>query len=268
MDRRAAQLRRRRRLFVHLVASGLLLGLIVVFYLATLGDAAFAGATLPAFWPIWPAVLLAVPLTVHTLYVVAKGPLRRTAIERERPTAGRPSSPQAQTGPGGRTLATVLFTDIVGSTELAGRLGDARWGQLLDLHDRTATELVGRWRGRLVKLTGDGVLATFDGPDRAIRCAAALRERLRAAGIQIRAGLHTGEVVVRGPDVGGMAVHIGARVMAAARGGEILASRTVHDLVAGSDVAFEDRGIHQLKGVDGAWQLFAVAGAALGPTGP
>jgi class 3 adenylate cyclase len=258
MDRRAAQLKRRRWLFVHLIADGLLFGFVVALSLAAFGDAAQNGIAIRYnFWPVWLLLLLAIPLSLHTLYVVSRGPLRRDTIKRELGPDGA-----ARTGPaqGQRILATVLFTDIVSSTELARQLGDLRWGELLDLHDRAATEVVGRWLGRLVKLTGDGLLATFDSPDRAIRCAAGLRERLRAAGIEIRAGLHTGEVVVRGPDVGGIAVHIGARVMAAAGGGEILVSRTVHDLVAGSDVAFEDRGPHELKGVEGEWRLFAVSG--------
>jgi class 3 adenylate cyclase len=124
--------------------------------------------------------------------------------------------------------------------------------------DRLAGELVGRFGGRLVKSTGDGILATFDRPGRAIRCATALRDRLRGIGVEIRAGLHTGEVVFRDADVGGIAVHIAARVMAAAGPGEVLVSRTVHDLVAGSDYVLEDRGAHALRGMTGQWRLFAV----------
>ena len=158
-----------------------------------------------------------------------------------------------------RLLATVLFTDIVGSTERAGRLGDQRWRELLDLHDQTARRWVETFRGRLVKSTGDGILATFDSPVRAIRCAVALAEDLRGLGIEIRAGLHTGGIELRDGDVGGIGVHIAARVLAAAASGEILVSRTVHDLVAGSGIALQDRGIHRLKGVQGDWQLLAVA---------
>jgi class 3 adenylate cyclase len=158
-------------------------------------------------------------------------------------------------------LVTVLFTDIVGSTERARELGDRRWRDLLDLHDQLARGLVRQEGGRLVKTTGDGVLAIFDGPGRAIRCAAALREQLRQAGLDIRAGLHTGEVEFRGDDVGGIAVHIGARIMAAAAPGEVLVSRTVRDLVAGSQIALEDRGSHALKGVGDEWPLYAVGGA-------
>jgi class 3 adenylate cyclase len=157
-----------------------------------------------------------------------------------------------------RVLATVLFTDIVGSTGRARELGDRRWSELLDTHDRLARELVDRFEGRLIKSTGDGILATFDRPGRAIRCATALRDRLRGTGIQIRAGVHTGEVQFRDADVGGIAVHIAARVMAAADTGEVLVSRTVHDLVTGSDYMLEDRGAHALRGMTGEWQLFAV----------
>jgi class 3 adenylate cyclase len=157
-----------------------------------------------------------------------------------------------------RLLLTVLFTDIVGSTERAREAGDRRWRELLDAHDRLARELVHREGGRLAKTTGDGILATFDGPGQAIRCAAALREELRPMGLDIRAGLHTGEVERRGDDVGGIAVHIAARVMGVAAPGEVLVSRTVRDLVAGSGIALEDRGTHALKGVGDEWPLFAL----------
>jgi class 3 adenylate cyclase len=160
-----------------------------------------------------------------------------------------------------RVLATVLFTDIVASTEHAGRLGDRRWRQLLDVHDEAARRVVEEFQGQLIKTTGDGILATFDGPGRAIRCAAALKDELRGIGLQIRAGLHTGEVELRDGDVGGIAVHLAARVMAAAGSGEILASRTVRDLVIGSSITVEDRGPHALKGIEGTWPLFAVTRA-------
>jgi class 3 adenylate cyclase len=160
-----------------------------------------------------------------------------------------------------RVLATVLFTDIVGSTERATRLGDRRWRELLEIHDELARRLVEEFQGQLVKTTGDGILATFDGPGRGIRCAAALRDELRGIGLQIRAGLHTGEVELRDGDVGGIAVHLAARVMAAAGSGEIFTSRTVRDLVAGANITVEDRGPHALKGVEDAWQLFAVTRA-------
>jgi class 3 adenylate cyclase len=156
-----------------------------------------------------------------------------------------------------RVLATVLFTDIVGSTERAARVGDRRWRELLEVHDELAGRLIEQFNGQLVKTTGDGILATFDGPGRAIRCVAALRDELAGIGLQIRAGLHTGEVELRDDDVGGIAVHIAARVMAAAGPGKILTSRTVRDLVVGSDIAMDDLGTRSLKGVEGAWQLFA-----------
>ena len=160
-----------------------------------------------------------------------------------------------------RVLATVLFTDIVGSTEQAGRLGDRRWRELLEVHDELARRVVEEFGGQLVKTTGDGILASFDGPGRGIRCAAALRDELGGIGLQIRVGLHTGEVELRDADVGGIAVHLAARVMAAAGPGEILTSRTVRDLVVGSDITLEDRGPHALRGIEGSWQLFAVRGA-------
>jgi class 3 adenylate cyclase len=158
-----------------------------------------------------------------------------------------------------RVLATVLFTDIVGSTEQAAQLGDRRWRELLDRHDEVIRGHITEFRGRQVKTMGDGVLATFDGPGRAVRCACAVRDGLRGLGIEVRAGLHTGEVEVLGDDVGGIAVHIGQRVSALAGPGEVLVSRTVVDLVAGSGIDFVDRGEHQLKGVKGSWHLFAVA---------
>jgi class 3 adenylate cyclase len=160
-----------------------------------------------------------------------------------------------------RVLATVLFTDIVGSTEQASRLGDRRWRELLEVHDELARRLVEEFQGQLVKTTGDGILATFDGPGRGIRCAAALRDELGGISLQIRAGLHTGEVELRDGDVGGIAVHLAARVMAVAGSGEIFTSRTVRDLVVGANITVENRGPHVLKGIEGAWQLFAVTRA-------
>jgi class 3 adenylate cyclase len=159
-----------------------------------------------------------------------------------------------------RVLATVLFTDIVGSTETAVALGDRRWNDLLTLHHDLVRRELDRFRGREIDTAGDGFLALFDGPARAIRCALAIRDKLRGAGIDIRAGLHTGEVEVAGGDVRGVAVHIGARVAGLAGRGEILVSRTVVDIVAGSGIEFEDRSGHELKGVPGLWKLFAVQG--------
>jgi class 3 adenylate cyclase len=157
-----------------------------------------------------------------------------------------------------RALAAILFTDIVGSTEQAALLGDRRWRSLLDAHDAVCRTVIERNRGRLVKLTGDGVLATFDGPGRAIRCAAALRDALDPLGVQIRAGLHTGEVEVRGDDIGGIGVHVAARVLDHAGPGELVVSAAVPLLVAGSGVEFDDRGEHELKGIPGTWQLHSV----------
>ena len=159
-----------------------------------------------------------------------------------------------------RVLATVLFTDIVGSTERAASLGDRGWRGVLERHDQIASEQIGDHGGRLVKSTGDGVLATFQGPGAALHCATSLRDCLASAGIPIRAGVHTGEIEVRGDDIGGIAVHIAARVEAKADPGEVLATRTVKDLVAGSGVAFDPRGVHTLKGVPDDWQLYAVVG--------
>jgi len=157
-----------------------------------------------------------------------------------------------------RVLATVLLTDIVGSTQQARRLGDRRWRELLDVHDELAGRLVSQAGGRLVKTTGDGILATFDGPGRGIYCAIALRDQLRGIEVQIRAGLHIGEVELRDCDVGGIAVHLAARVMAVAQPDEVLVSRTVRDLVVGSDIVLDDRGTRPLRGVEGDWHLFAV----------
>jgi pimeloyl-ACP methyl ester carboxylesterase len=159
-----------------------------------------------------------------------------------------------------RVLATVLFTDVVGSTEKAVALGDRRWKALLESHDAIAAREIERFRGERVKATGDGVLATFDGPARALRCAVAMGEAVRGIGLELRAGLHTGECELRPADVAGIAVHTAARIAALAGPGEILASSTVKDLVAGSGIEFEDRGVHELKGVPGGWRLFAVSG--------
>jgi class 3 adenylate cyclase len=157
-----------------------------------------------------------------------------------------------------RVLATVLFTDIVDSTRRAAAEGDRRWRELLDVHDDVAAREVERFRGRRVKTLGDGMLATFDGPARGVRCAEAVREAVSDLGVEIRAGLHVGECELRGDDIGGLAVHIGARISGLAEPGEILVSRTVRDLVAGSELRFEDRGEHELKGVPERWPLYAV----------
>jgi class 3 adenylate cyclase len=157
-------------------------------------------------------------------------------------------------------LATVLFTDIVGSTALAGQLGDRQWREILASHDALVLTELERFRGREVKTTGDGVLATFDGPGRALRCARAIRDALQPLGLAVRIGVHTGEIEQRGDDVAGIAVHIGQRVCALAGPGEILASSSVPPLVAGSGIEFTDRGEHELKGVPGHWRVYAVEG--------
>ena len=156
-------------------------------------------------------------------------------------------------------LATVLFTDIVDSTRCAAEMGDRDWRALLDAHDAVVRSQLARFRGREVNTAGDGFLAMFDGPQRAIRCAMAIRDAVQALGVEVRAGLHTGECEVRGDDIGGIAVHIGARVGALARPSEVLVSSTLRDLVIGSGLEFEDRGSYELKGVPGEWRLFAVA---------
>jgi class 3 adenylate cyclase len=158
-----------------------------------------------------------------------------------------------------RVLATVLFTDIVDSTRRAAELGDHSWRRLLDNHDQLAQQMVGRHRGNLVKNTGDGILATFDGPGRAVRCALAFGTAARQIGLPLRAGLHTGEIEIRGHDIGGIAVHAAARVMAQSQSSEVLVSRVVTDLVAGAGLKFEQRGSHELKGLPGRWDLFAAS---------
>ncbi len=157
-----------------------------------------------------------------------------------------------------RVLATMVFTDIVGSTERAAALGDERWRALLDSHDRVVRDELRRFRGREVNTTGDGFVASFDGTARALRAAQAIRDATRRLGIDLLLGVHTGECEVRGGDLAGLAVHIAARVSALAGPGEVLLSLTVKDLVAGSDIEFHGRGEHELKGVPGSWELFAV----------
>ena len=165
-------------------------------------------------------------------------------------------------GPGERVLATVLFTDIVDSTSILERMGDRAWQELLRLHNVHLRNDLNTFRGREVKTTGDGFLAIFDAPTRAIRCALAIRDRLRAIGIEVRIGLHSGEVELRVADVGGIAVNIGSRVASAGSAGDVIVSSTVNDLVRGSRFGFADRGEHSLKGVPDRWRLFAVTDAA------
>jgi len=158
-----------------------------------------------------------------------------------------------------RVLMAVAFTDIVGSTEMAARVGDRRWRELLEVHDSVGRREVAAARGRVVKSTGDGLLATFDGPARAVHAVESTQRALEPLGLQLRGGVHCGEVELRGDDVGGIAVHTAARVASLAGPGEVLVSQTVRDLVAGSGLEFADRGLHQLKGVPGDWRLFALA---------
>ena len=174
--------------------------------------------------------------------------------------AGRAPGPAASPGPQtDRVLATVMFSDIVGSTERAAEMGDQGWRGVLDRHDAVVRRELEQHGGREVKSTGDGFLAVFDAPARAIRCAVTIRDELRAMGLEVRVGLHAGEVELRGDDVGGIAVHIGARIAASGEPGDVVVSSTVKDLAAGSNIAFADRGEQDLKGVPGSWRLFAVA---------
>ena len=156
-----------------------------------------------------------------------------------------------------RVLATVLFTDIIDSTRSAAAIGDQAWRRLLDSHDQLAIQTVAKHRGTLVKSTGDGILATFDGPGRAVRCALAFGAAAKQIGLQTRSGLHTGEIEIRGRDIGGVAVHAAAHVMALSQPDEVLVSRVVTDLVSGAGLKFAERGPHQLKGLPGRWDLFA-----------
>ena len=197
------------------------------------------------------AKLVELPGDTH---LISEEPTRVIA-EIERFVTGAPVTPKTD-----RVLLTVLFTDIVASTERAAELGDTRWRELLAAHDDLLVREVKRQGGRVVDTTGDGVFATFDGPARAVRCARTAAETVRQLGVEIRAGVHTGECELIGDDVGGIAVHIGARVVALAGPREVLVSSTVKDLVVGSGLRFEDRGIHELKGVPDDWRLFAVIG--------
>lgn len=159
-----------------------------------------------------------------------------------------------------RVLATVLFTDLVNSTRLATEMGDRRWRELLTTHDALIRAEIDRFRGERIKSTGDGVLAIFDGPARAIRCACAIRDTVQSLGVKVRAGLHAGEIERQGDDIAGIAVHIGERVASRAGPGEVFISRTVADLIAGSDIELRDQGEHELKGVPGTWRLLSVSG--------
>jgi class 3 adenylate cyclase len=203
-------------------------------------------AVLATFWPAWLMLTWGVLLAVHGLYVWARKPV--VEIEDPGPFGRRT----------GRAVRTVVFTDIVGSTERAREMRDSRWRQVLARHDRLAEELAKRFRGAVVKHIGDGLLAVFDSPNEAIRFASTLRAELGNLELEIRAGIHAGEIEMARRDVTGIGVNIASRVMGEAEPSEILVSRTVRDLVAGSDVTFVEKGTHTLKGLEGGWQLFAV----------
>jgi class 3 adenylate cyclase len=185
-------------------------------------------------------------------FILAQGERVVSEVERLLRSAGGEPEPNT-------VLATVLFTDIVGSTAKAAELGDPRWAQLVERHHALVRRQLDRFRGREIDTAGDGFFVAFDGPIRAIRCAYAILESVRDLGLEVRAGLHTGECETMGEKIGGIAVNIGARVAAHARPGEVLVSSTVKDLVAGSGFVFSDRGTVELKGVPGEWRLFAVA---------
>ena len=158
-----------------------------------------------------------------------------------------------------RVLSTVLFTDIVGSTERAKKMGDAGWRDVLGAHERLVGGEISRFKGKLIKSTGDGVLATFDGPGRAVQCALRIRDGVKEIGVEIRGGVHTGEIEVSKGDISGITVHVAARIAALAGGNEVLASRTVRDLAVGAGISFTDRGVHELRGTDESWRLYATA---------
>lgn len=193
------------------------------------------------------------PGSVHLLQALEPELLDRLLDEIEEFITGTRSRPDMD-----RVLATVMFTDIVRSTERAAEMGDSRWRELLNNYYAEVRKELSVFHGREVNTAGDGVLATFDGPNRAIRCACSVREKLRPLGLEVRTGLHTGECELIGDDVGGIAVHIAARVAATAEPDEVLVSSTVRDLVAGSGLRFADRGMHALRGVPDEWHLFLV----------
>jgi class 3 adenylate cyclase len=186
-------------------------------------------------------------------HLVFTGDVDRLADEIEQFLTGNRPEPNPD-----RVLATVLLTDIADSTQRAAEVGDQRWRELLDRHDEVVRRALERFRGKEVTATGDGFLAAFDGPARAVHCALAVTEGARSLGLPVRSGLHTGECEPRGDQLGGIAVHIAARVASLAQPGQVLVSRTVTDLVVGSRLEFSDRGDHELKGVPGTWRLFAV----------
>jgi len=243
--------RRKRWLAIHTVLFAIVNGFLVGQWLL-IRDAPLEEVdphALASFWPAWLMLLWGVMLGIHGLYVWARKPV--VEIETPRPASWR----------FGRAVRTVVFTDIVGSTQRARELGDRRWAQLLGRHDRLSEALARRFRGRVVKHLGDGQLAVFESPEEAIRFADSFRTELRVDDLDIRAGMHAGEVDLQRRDVAGIGVHIASRVMAEAEPSQILVSRTVRDLAAGSDITFVEVGTRELKGLDGEWQLFAVSDA-------
>jgi class 3 adenylate cyclase len=238
--------RRKRWWFIHLALFLVVNGFFVATWLMIQSQPNITDVQArEGFYPGWLLIVWGAILGLHGVYVWARRPQLRTLAARSG-------------GQAGRVVRTVLFTDIVGSTELASRLGDRKWAELLDLHDRTSRLAVEGKGGHVVKQTGDGMLAIFDTPNQAIAAGWKLRQELGEHDLQVRAGLHSGEIELRGRDVGGIAVHIASRVMAAAAPGEILVSRTVRDLAGGSKVVFSDRGTGPLKGLEGEWELYAV----------
>jgi class 3 adenylate cyclase len=239
--------RRKRWLAMHAVLFLIVNGFFVAQWLLahSVEDARIDPAALSSFWPAWLMALWGPVLGLHGLYVWARKPV--VEVEPARPVSLR----------FGRAVRTVVFTDIVGSTARARELGDRSWSEVLGRHDRIAETLARRFRGRIVKHMGDGQLSVFESPEEAIRFADAFRREIRDH-VEIRAGMHAGEVELRRRDVTGIGVHIASRVMDQAEPSQILVSRTVRDLVAGSEIRFVDAGTRELKGL-GGWELFAVA---------
>jgi len=241
--------RRKRRLAIHawvyVIVNGLFIGQWLLLRDEPIADV--DPRVLESFWPIWLMLLWGAILGIHGLYVWSRKPL--VDVPPPGPASWRT----------GRMVRTVVFTDIVGSTERVQEMGDRRWREVLGRHDRLADELAKRFRGRVMKHMGDGQLAIFETPNEAIRFAESLRSELRSVGLDVRAGMHAGEVDLQRRDVAGIGVHIASRVMGAAEPSQILVSRTVRDLVSGSDIALVDAGTRTLKGLEGEWQLFAVS---------
>jgi class 3 adenylate cyclase len=241
--------RRKRRLAIHAAAFAIVNAVFVGQWLL-LRDAPIDDVdprALASFWPAWLILLWGGALGVHGLFVWARKPV--IDVEPPGPVSWR----------FGRAVRTIVFTDIVGSTERAQMMGDRGWRDLLRRHDRLAEELAKHFRGRVVKHTGDGQVVVFQSPNEAIRFAYSLRNELRGVGLDVRAGMHAGEVDLQRRDVTGIGVHIAARVMGEAEPSQILVSRTGRDLVGGSDIAFDDAGARTLKGLEGEWHLFAIA---------